>query len=171
MKKIIAALLTVIILLSTVSLAEEDMTADLSEGSRLIGLLITREDLSAYTGEAGVVLASCTQEGPESEIEYFFGDINGLRLICFIVPEESGEGSSIISNVDDGISAVDFDMNEDGSSIRMEAKISFVPGRDDELFFYNPVLLAASGQIFAVPGDCMAVSAAMNPPGSSTPRS
>ena len=57
-------------------------------------------------------------------------------------------------------------MNEDGSSIKMEAKISFVPGQDDELFFYNPVLLAASGQVFAVPGDCMAVSAAMNPPGS-----
>ena len=166
MKKFIAALLIVMVLLSAVSLAEEDMTVDLSEGSRLIGLLITREDLSVYTGEDGVVLASCTQEGPESEIGYSFGGISGLRLICFIAPEESGEGSSIISNVDDGISAVDFDMNEDGSSIKMEAKISFVPGQDDELFFYNPVLLAASGQVFAVPGDFMAVSAAMNPPGS-----
>lgn len=166
MKKIIAALLTVIILLSSASSAEESMTTDLSEGSRLIGLLITREDLSVYTGEAGALFASCTQEGPDTEIEYSFGEVDGLRLICFIALEESEEGSRIISIVDDGISAVDFDMNEDGSSVKTEAKISFVPGRDDELFFCNPVMLATSGQVFAVPGDCMAVGAATNPPGS-----
>ena len=166
MKRTFSVLLTVIILLFAVSLAEEAMTADLSEGSRLVGLLITREDLSAYTGEDGILLASCTKNETDDETEYSFGEVKGLRLICFIAPEESGEGSDIISNVDDGISAVDFDMNEDGSSIKMEATISVVPGQDDALFFYNPVLLAASGQVFAVPGDCMAVSAAMNPPGS-----
>ena len=166
MKRTIFILLTVIVLLAAVSLAEEAMTADLMEGSRLVGLLITREDLSEYTGEAGVLFASCMQNETDDETEYTFGEVNGLRLICFIAPEESGEGSSVISNVDDGISAVDFDMNEDGNSIKMEATISVVPGQDDELFFYNPVLLAASGQVFAVPGDCMAVSAALNPPGS-----
>ena len=166
MKKRIAALLTVIVLLSAVSPAEEVMTADLTEGSRLIGLLITGEDLSAYTGGSGVLFASRTQTGPDGETEYSFGEIKGLRLICFMTRSENGEGSGIISNVDDGISAVDFEMNEDGSSIKMEATIRFVPGRDDALFFCNPVMLAASGQVFAVPGDCMAVSAAMDPPGS-----
>ena len=39
-------------------LAEEAMTANLLEGSRLIGLLITGEDLSAYTGGSGVLFAS-----------------------------------------------------------------------------------------------------------------
>ena len=173
MKKSIALIITILLISFScaalgeeVSLSEGTLSADSSEGSRLIGLLITREDLSEYTGEAGIILASCTQEGPDDEPEYHFGDISGLRLICFITPEESGEGSSIISNVDDGISAVDFDMNEDGSSIKMHATINFVPNQDEELFYYNPVLRTDSGQVFAVPGDFMAVSTAMNPPGS-----
>ena len=167
MKKIVAALLTVMALVSAVSLAEEAMPADLSEGSRLIGLLITREDLSAYTDAAGVVPASRIQKDRDAEPEFIFGEVSGLRLICFVAPEENGEGSAVISNVDDGISAVDFALSEDGGTVKMEATISFVPVQDEELFFYNPVLLAASGQVFAVPGDFLAVSAAMNPPGSS----
>ena len=166
MKKIVAALWTVLALLSAVSLAEEAMTANLLEGSRLIGLLITREDLSAYTDETGVVPAFRMQKETDAEPEYIFGKVNGLRLICFVASEESGEGSAVISNVDDGISAADFNMSEDGDAVKMDAAINFVPGQGDELFFYNPVLLAASGQVFAVPGDFMAVSAAMNPPGS-----
>ena len=150
------------------ALPEEIVAADSSEGSRLIGLLVTREDLSGYTGEAGVVAASCTQKEPDDETEYTFGDISGLRLICFVAPDESGEGSRIISNADDGISAVDFDLSEDGSSVKMDAEINYVPGQDEGLFFFNPVLRTDSGQVFAVPGDFMAVSAAMNPPGSSS---
>ena len=167
MKKIVAALWTVMMLLFAVSLAEEAMPADLLEGSRLIGLLITREDLSAYTDEAGVVLASRAQKETEDETEYIFGAVSGLRLICFVAPEENGEGSAVISTVDDGISAVDFHLSEDGGTVKMDATINYVPGQDDEFFFYNPVLLAASGQAFAVPGDFLAVNAAMNPPGSS----
>jgi len=166
-KKTADALFVMIVMLVSVSLSEETLPVDPSEGSRLIGLLITREDLSGYAGEAGVVLASCTQTGQGGEREYVFGNISGLRLICFIAPEGSGEDSSIISNADDGISAVDFDLNEDGSSVQMDATISFVPGRDETLFFCNPVLRTESGQVFAVPGDYMAVSAEMNPPGSS----
>ena len=147
-------------------LPEED-PVDISEGSRLIGALITRKDLIEYTDGAGVALASFTQEGPDADPEYVFGDISGLRLICFIAPEDDGEGNRVISWVDDGISAVDFDLNEDDSSVRMDATISFVPGPDEELFFCNPVFRSASGQVFAVPGDFMAVSAAANPPGSS----
>ena len=145
----------------------ETAPAGLSEGSQLIGMLITREDLSEYAGEDGAIPASCTQEGPDAETEYHFGDVSGLCLVCFTAPEDSGEGTRVISSVDDGISAVDFDMNEDGSSIKMDAAISFVPGQDEALFFFNPVLRTDSGQVFAVPGDFMAVSAAMNPPGSS----
>ena len=167
MKKIVAVLFVVAVLLVSVSLSEEAVPADASEGSRLIGLLITREDLSDYANESGVVFASCTQKEPDDEPDYLFGDVSGLRLICFIDIEENGEGSRIISNVDDGISSVDFDMNEDGSFIKMDAAICFVPGQDEELFFYNPVLRTDSGQVFAVAGDFMAVSAAMNPPGSS----
>ena len=144
-----------------------DAHSDSSEGSRLIGLLITREDLTEYTDETGVLSASCTSKGPGAEIEYQFDNVNGLRLICFITPEDGEEGSSIISNVDDGISAVDFEMSDDSNSIKMDATINFVPGKDETLFFYNPVLRNDSGQVFAVPGDFMAVSSAMNPPGSS----
>ena len=167
MKKLVAAILAVTMFLVSVSLSEGTIPADASEGSRLIGLLITREDLSGYTGEAGVLLTSCTQNGPDDEPEYRFGDVSGLRLICFIASEGSGEDSRIISSVDDGISAVDFDLSEDGSTIKMDAAISFVPNRDEVLFFCNPVLRTDSGQVFAVPGDCMAVSEAINPPGSS----
>ncbi len=166
MKKIAAALFMIVMLLASVSLSEETVPVNASEGSRLIGLLITREDLAGYTDESGVLLASCEQKGPDDEIEYHFGDVNGLRLICFIVSEDNGDGS-IISNADDGISAVDFNMSEDGCSIEMNAAINFVPDQDEALFFYNPVLRTDSGQVFAVPGDFMAVSAAMNPPGSS----
>jgi len=37
----------------TAALPEETVAADPSKVSRLVGLLITREDLSAYTGETG----------------------------------------------------------------------------------------------------------------------
>lgn len=167
MKRIAAVLLTVIALLTAIAFSEEAAPAETFEGSRLIGLLITREDLSAYVGEDGVLFASCTQEGADAEPEYSFGGIDGLRLLCFTVPEESGEGRRVVSNVDDGISAVDFEMSDDGSSVKMDATISVVPGQTDAFYFYNPVLLAASGQVFAVPGDFMAVSAETNPPGSS----
>ncbi len=148
-------------------LPEEAASADSSEESRLIGLLVTREDLTKYTDETGVILASVTREGPDADPEFTFGDISGLQVICFIAPEDDGEDSRVVSSVDDGISAVNFDLNEDGSSIKMDATISFVPGRDETLFFCNPVFRTGSGQVFAVPGDFMAVSAAMNPPGSS----
>lgn len=167
MKKIAAVLLTMIMLLASFSLSEGNATADSLDGSRLVGLLITKEDLSAYAGENGAIFASCAQQKTNDEPEYSFGEVNGLRLLCFTIPDETEEGSRIISNVDDGISDVDFDMSEDGSSIKMEATISVVPGQDEKFFFYNPVMLAASGQVYAVPGDFMAVSAAMNPPGSS----
>ena len=165
MKKTVSALLAVIVLLSAVSLAEKITAADLSEGSRLVGLLITTEDPSAYADEAGVIFAFPTQKEPDAETEYSFEEIGGLRLICFIATDENGEGS-VISIADDGISAVDFEMSEDGGSVNMAAEIRYVPGRDDALFFFNPVLLSLSGQVFAMPGDFMAVSAAMNPPGS-----
>lgn len=166
MKKFAAALLAMVVLFASFSLAEEIAPADAAEASRLVGLLITREDLSRYTGEAGVLSASCTQKEPDAEPEYSFGAAGGLRLICFVAPEENGEDSRVVSNVDDGFSAVNFDIKEDGSSVSMDAALCFVPGQDDELFFYNPVLRTDSGQVFAVPGDFMAVNAAMNPPGS-----
>ena len=48
----------------------------------------------------------------------------------------------------------------------MDASVSFVPGPEDTCFFYNLVRRSPSGQVYAVPGDFMAVSAQMNPPGS-----
>ena len=63
--------------------------------------------------------------------------------------------------------ALNWTQADDGSSVKMDAAISVVPGQGDAFFFYNPVLMADSGQVFAVPGDFMAISAAMNPPGSS----
>jgi len=167
MKKTAAALFVMILFLVSASLSEGTLPAGPSEGSRLIGLLITREDLAGHTDETGVLPAACIQKGPDGETEYRFGDVSGLRLICFIAPESGGEGSSVISNADDGISAADFNMSEDGSSIQVDAAINFVPGRNEALFFFNPVLRTDSGRVFAVPGDFMAVSAAMNPPGSS----
>ena len=83
------------------------------------------------------------------------------------MPEDGGEGSSIVSNVDDGFAAVDFNLSEDGSTIRIKASVSVAPKQDEETFFFNPVLRTADGGVFAVPGDFMTVSAGMNPPGAS----
>lgn len=166
MRRIAFAFLMIILLLAPVSFAETQPAGDLSEGSRLIGLLITREDLTAYTGESGVLPASCAWDDPEGDPEYVFGEAPGLRLICFLLPETTGEGSRVVSNVDDGFAAVDFDIDEAGGTVSMTAVIRFVPGPEETLFFFNPVLMAASGEVFALPGDFMAVSGAMNPPGS-----
>ena len=167
MKKTAFVSMIMILLFASVSFSEEPLPADLSEGSRLIGLLITREDLSAYTGGSGVLPASRLHSEPDGDPEYFFGDVRGLRLICFMLSDASGKDSHAVFNTDDGFTAIDFDIDQDSGSVSMAAVISFVPGREEALFFMNPVLMAASGQVFAVPGDFMAVSAAMNPPGSS----
>ena len=147
---------------------EEEFDSDVStEGSRLVGLLITKEDLSARTGESGVLQASCTQNETDAEPVYRFGDISGLRLICYSVREENGEDTRIFQDVDEEISAANFDLGADGSSIRMDAEIIVVPGPEEELFYFNPVMRTDAGQVYAVPGDYMVVSADMNPPGSS----
>ncbi len=165
MRDFAAVLLTMLMLLLSIpALSEEAEPADPTEGARLVGMLITGEDLSVYTGGTGILPASRMQT--DFETEYVFENVGGLRLICFLIPDETGDGSSIVSNVDDGISSVDLDINEDGSSVMMDAAISFVPGREDGLFFFNPILLSPSGEVFAVPGDFMAVSAA-DPPGAS----
>ena len=173
MKKLLILLLAFQMIFSSVSLAETASTdtslvsADPTEGSRLVGLFITKEDISPYIGEEGLLWASVSEENAESGPEYRFEAVDGLRLICFTVPETGNEGSSIVSNVDDGFAAVDFNLSEDSSTIKMKASVSVVPERDEETFFYNPVLRTADGRVFAVPGDFVAVSAEMNPPGAS----
>ena len=68
MKKITAAVLISIVLIVSVSLSVETLSADpLKEGSRLVGLLITREDLSDFADEDGAILASCEQKGPDAD--------------------------------------------------------------------------------------------------------
>ncbi len=170
MKKI-ASVILIMILLASASFSEKLLPADLSEGSRLVGLLITREDLSVYTGDAGILLASRMQTEADSDPEYIFGDVRGMRLICFMLTDASKEDSHVVSDVDDGFTAIDFDISNGTGSVSINAAISFVPRQEDVSFFFNPVLMAASGQVFAVPGDCMAVNAAMNPPGSSVGQS
>ena len=173
MKRLIFALIALLVLLSSVSQAEnasmEDsaVPADSTEGSMLVGLLITKEDISPYVGEEGLLWASVSGEDSDSGPEYRFKAVNGLRLICFTVPGDGGEVNSIISNVDDGIAAVDFNVSEDNGTIKMKASVSVVPKQDEEMFFYNPVLRTEDGRVFAVPGDFMVISAEMNPPGAS----
>ena len=76
MKKIAAVFMAMLVFLASMpSLSEETLPVDLSEGSRLVGLLITKEDLSVYTGGTGILLASCVQKGPELEAEYVFGEL------------------------------------------------------------------------------------------------
>lgn len=173
MKRLISVLIAILVILSSVSLAETassdtfTIPADPTEGSRLVGLFITKEDISLYIGEEGLLWASVSGEGSDSGPEYRFEAVNGMRLICFAVPETDSEGSSIVSNVDDGFAAVDFNLSEDGSTVKMKASVSVVPGQDEEAFFYNPVLRTEDGRVFAVPGDFVTVSAEMNPPGAS----
>ena len=169
MKRLLLILITFLAILLSASLAETDspVPADPTEGSRLVGLFITKEDLSPYIGEEGLLWATVFGEDTESGPEYRFETVNGLRLICFTVPEDSGEGNSIVSNVDDGFAAVDFNLSEDSSTIKIKAAVSIVPKQDEETFFYNPVLRTEDGRVFAVPGDFMVVSAEMNPPGAS----
>lgn len=140
--------------------------AEGADGSRLIGVLITREDLSGLAGEDGCLWAA-SRETPDADPEYVFEDVSGLRLLCFLLPEENGEGSRVVSNVDDGFASVDFQLNENGGSVKMAGMILCVPGQEDEYFFYNPVFLAPDGRVCAVPGDFMAVSADMMPYGAS----
>ena len=173
MKRLISVLIAILVILSSVSLAETassdtfPIPADPTEGSRLVGLFITKEDISLYIGEEGLLWASVSGEGSDSGPEYRFEAVNGMRLICFAVPETDSEGSSIVSNVDDGFATVDFNLSEDGSTVKMKASVSVVPGQDEEAFFYNPVLRTEDGRVFAVPGDFVTVSAEMNPLGAS----
>lgn len=57
MKKIASVFLIMILQLVSTSFCEELHPADLSEGSRLVGLMITRENLPAYTVESGFLPA------------------------------------------------------------------------------------------------------------------
>ena len=68
MKKIAAALFMIVMLLASVSLSEETAPVNASEGSRLIGMLITREDLAEHTDEAGILLASYEQKGLDGNL-------------------------------------------------------------------------------------------------------
>ena len=167
MKRVTSVLAALLVMILSVSLADNMPPADPTEGSRLVGVLITMRDISPYTGEDGLLWASVSGEDTDFGPEYYFEEVGGLRLICFAVPEENGDGSSIVSNVDDGFSEVDFSLSEDNGSIAMKASVHVVPGQSDEMFFYNPVLRAEDGRVFAVPGDFVTISAEMNPPGSS----
>lgn len=155
-----------LLLLASSACCEQTFPADLSEGARLIGLLITTEALPVDAGESGPVLAWIQTE-PESDPEVVFGEVSGLRLLCFPFPDESGDNSCIVSTVDDGFTAVDFEIEDEGRAIQINAAMSVVPGPEERRFFCNPVMMALSGQIYALPGDFMAVNMDTNPPGSS----
>ena len=140
--------------------------AEGADGSRLIGILITKEDLTGFIGGDGCLWAASV-ETPDGDVEYVFENAVGLRLLCFFLPEGNGEGNRVVSNVDDGFAAVDFQLTENGESVKMTGTVLCVPGQEEEYFFYNPVFLAADGRVCAVPGDFMAVSADMMPCGAS----
>lgn len=173
MRRLIPVLIAILMVLLSVSQAgtafpdPSPSPADPAEGSRLVGLFVTMEDISPFLGEEGLLWASVSGEDSDSGPEFRFDEVNGLRLLCFTVPGNSDEGDAIVSNVDDGFTAVDFNLSEDNSSIRMKASVSVVPKQDEEAFFCNPVLRTADGRIYAVPGDFMVISAEMNPPGAS----
>ena len=82
-------------------------------------------------------------------------------------PDAARDDRHIVFIVDDGFTDIHFDINEDSSSVRMDVDISFVPGPEDALFFFNPVLMTVAGQLYAVPDDFMTVNTAVNPPRSS----
>ena len=159
MKKWFPVLIAVLVLLFPVSLAETAapgsaaVPADPAAGSRLAGLYITKEDISPLTGEEGLLWASVSGEGSDAGPEYRFEAVNGLRLICFTVPGDGDEGGSVVSNVDDGITAADFSLSEDTGSVRMKATVSVVPKQEEEVFFFNPVLRTEDGRVYTVPGD------------------
>ena len=111
MKRAGAALLTMIMLIAFSAWAEGTAGADSLEGPRLIGLFIAREDLAAYTDDTGILTADCRKTSPDGDVQYVFGGISGLNLICFLLPGEAGEGSRIVSDVDKAFTAVDFDVN------------------------------------------------------------
>ena len=115
--------------------------------------------------------ASCRlfplQSDPFDAPEYIFVDVRRLRLTCFMSPDAARDDRHIVFIVDDGFTDIHFDINEDSSSVRMDVDISFVPGPEDTLFFFTPVLMTVAGQLYAVPGDFMTVNTAVNPPRSS----
>ena len=143
--------------------------AETAGGSSLIGVLITKEDLSPLLGDEGVLWATVSGGSPEADTEYAFEGVDGIRLFYFVCPEEDGEGQRIVSKVDAEIAAADFSFSDSstGSSMSIDGDVYFVPEQSETAFFYNPVLQVEDGRVFAVPGDAMAVSADMNPPGSS----
>ncbi len=144
--------------------------AEALEGTRLIGLLVTTRDIAPFTGGEGVLWAAKVPGSAGGSTEYAFWDApseisGGLRFFCFPGQDENGE-SGFISQADDGICKADF-LFEDESSVKMDGTILYAPKKEEARFFCNPVLLAADGRAFAVPGDFLSVSAGTNPPGSS----
>ena len=113
---------------------------------------MTREDLAGCTDEAGTVPASAVQNEPDSEMQFVFGKVSGLSLICFVTPDETGEGRCMVSEVDEGFSEAGFDVSDDGSTVKMDASVNVVPGQEEELCFVNPVFRTLSGQVFAALG-------------------
>lgn len=142
--------------------------AESAEVSRLIGVLITTQDISLFAGDEGVLWASVVPGTSGADTQYEFKNsqfepIGGLRFLCFIGQDENGE-SNIITNVDDGICKADFNF-ENESSLKMEGTLLYAPKPDDVCFFYNPVFLAEDDRVFAVPGDFLLVNGDMNPLG------
>lgn len=160
--KLTCSILAAVLILAISGGTGSRARAGSTEGTRLIGLFMTTRDLSPYVGEDGVLWASIHPGTDPSETEYRFEGIDGLRFICYTDRDKNGE-PAIISNIDEGISRADLEL-EDESSVQMSGTILFVPGPDETCFFYNPVLKAQDGSVFAVPGDPMAVDASMSLP-------
>ena len=137
--------------------------AEAMEGSRLIGLFMTTDDLAPLVGDDGVLWAAVHPGTDASETEYSFGGVRGLCFIGSIGRDEQGQ-DVVISDVDEGISKADLNF-ADESFIQMNGTILFVPGPEEVNFYYNPVLEAQDGRVFTVPGDPMTVDASMGLPG------
>lgn len=181
MKKLIAVLLTIImVMLTGCQLAQEDVGEEAVVPDRLVGVYITDEyldlfDMEGYlqdnwNGEeeltiedggeyAGRIYAEkvtrTTSEG-YSWTSYEFSDVEGILLAEFLITPEDGteENSYWSSDVGEGLNEVHSSLSttDTGDNIGVEATMYLSSLSVERIYYFNPVYQTGDGEVYLMQG-------------------
>lgn len=175
-KKLLAVLLTVIMVMSTgCQLAQEDQPEAPVTSDRLAGVFITTEhldlfDMEAYlednwNGESEVVVEDASEyqgriyakrvnEGDHER--YVFEGLDGFLLVEYLVIPEGADESQAYWTSDGGDGLNDIHnaikTTDNGTEISMEATIYMSSVAEEKVFYTNPVYQTAEGDVYLMAG-------------------